>query len=34
MEKEIAKELGSSDLEVGSFGYLVVYLEREKPTDF
>ena len=34
MEKEIAKELGSSDLEVGSFGYLVVYKKREEVTDF
>jgi len=34
MEKEIEKELVSWDLEVGSFDYLVVYLEREQPTDF
>jgi len=26
--------LGSWDLQVGSFSYLVVYLEREEPTDF
>jgi len=29
MEKEIEKVLGSWDLEVGSFNYSVVYLERE-----
>jgi len=34
MEKEIEKVLGSWDLKVGSFGYMVVYLEREEPTDF
>jgi len=34
MENEIEKELGSWDLEAGSFDYLIVYLEREKPMDF
>jgi len=34
MEQEIEKMLGSWDLEVGSFSYLVVYVEREEPTDF
>jgi len=34
MEKEIEKVLGSWDLEVDSFSYVVVYLEREKLTDF
>jgi len=33
MEKEIGKGLGSWDLEVVSFSYLVVYLEREVPRD-
>jgi len=34
MEKEIEKGLGSWDLKVGAFSYLVVYLERKEPTDF
>ena len=34
MGKEIEKERGSRDLEVGSFSYLVVYLEREESKDF
>ena len=34
MEKSIEEELGSWDLEVGSFSYLVVYLKREESTDF
>jgi len=33
MEKEIEKVLGSWDLEVAYFDYLVVYLEKEL-TDF
>jgi len=31
MEKEIKKVLGSWDLVVGFFCYMVVYLEREEP---
>jgi len=34
MEKKIEKVLGSWDLEVGSFGYLVVYVDKEKAMDF
>jgi len=34
MEKEIEKVLDSWDLEVGSFSHMMVYLEREEPTDF
>ena len=34
MEKEIEEYLGSCDLEVGSFGYVVGYLEIEEQTDF
>jgi len=33
-EKKIKKVLGSWDLEVGSYSYLVAYMEREKSTDF
>jgi len=34
MEKEVEKALGSWDLEVGSFSYMVVFLEREELKDF
>jgi len=34
MEKKIEKVLGSWDLEVDSYSYLVVYVEREESTDF
>jgi len=34
MEKAIEEVLDSWDLEVGSFNYMVVHLEREEPTDF
>ena len=34
MEKAIEEALDSWDLEVGSFNCMVVYLEREEPTDF
>jgi len=33
MKKEIEKDLGSWDLKVGSFSYVVVYLKREKLID-
>jgi len=33
MEKKIEEELAFWNLEVGSFGYLVVYMEREEPKD-
>jgi len=32
--QQIEKVLGSWDLEVGSFSYMVVYLERVELTDF
>jgi len=34
MEKKIEKVLGSWDLKIGSSSYLVVYVEREKSTEF
>jgi len=34
MEKKIEKVFGSWDLEVGSFCYMVVYVEREELTNF
>jgi len=34
MEKKIEKVFGSWDLEVDSYSYLVVDVEREKSTDF
>jgi len=34
MEKKIKKVLGSWDLEIGSFSYLVLYVEREELMDF
>jgi len=34
MEKAIEEILDSWDVEVGSFNYMVVYLERKEPTDF
>jgi len=34
MGKEIEKVLGSWDLEVVSFSYMAVYLEREELKDF
>jgi len=34
MAKEIEKVLGSWDLEVVSFSYMVVYFGREEPMDF
>ena len=34
MEKKIEKVLGSWDLKVGSFSYMVVFLEKKEPTDF
>jgi len=33
-KEEIEKLLGSSDLKVGFFSYMVVYLEREESTNF
>ena len=34
MDTKIEKVLGSWDLEVDSYSYLVVYVEREESTDF
>ena len=34
MEKKIEKVLGSWDLEVDSYSYFVVYVEREESMDF